>query len=69
MYQDKLKINDDKTEFLIIGSRQKLMNTGSSILLLQIKLTTAMGCSMDYQTVNCQIAKSTERCGKAIKLY
>ena len=23
MYQDKLKINDDKTEFLIIGSRQQ----------------------------------------------
>ena len=25
MYQDKLKINDDKTEFLIIGSRQQLL--------------------------------------------
>jgi len=26
MYQDKLKINDDKTEFLVIGSRQQLLN-------------------------------------------
>ena len=25
MYQDKLKINDDKTEFIIIGSRQQLL--------------------------------------------
>ena len=25
MYQDKLKVNDDKTEFLIIGSRQQLL--------------------------------------------
>ena len=25
MYLDKLKINDDKTEFLIIGSRQQLL--------------------------------------------
>ena len=25
MYQDKLKINDDKTEFLMIGSRQQLL--------------------------------------------
>ena len=25
MYQDKLKINDDKTEFLIIGSRQQTL--------------------------------------------
>ena len=25
MYQDKLKINDDKTEFLIIGSRQQML--------------------------------------------
>ena len=25
MYQDKLKINDDKTEFLAIGSRQQLL--------------------------------------------
>ena len=25
MHQDKLKINDDKTEFLIIGSRQQLL--------------------------------------------
>ena len=25
MYQDKLKIHDDKTEFLIIGSRQQLL--------------------------------------------
>jgi len=25
MFQDKLKINDDKTEFLIIGSRQQLL--------------------------------------------
>ena len=27
MYQDKLKINDDKTEFLIIGSKQQLLMT------------------------------------------
>ena len=25
MYRDKLKINDDKTEFLVIGSRQQLL--------------------------------------------
>jgi hypothetical protein len=25
MYQDKLKLNDDKTEFLIIGSRQQIL--------------------------------------------
>ena len=25
MYQDKIKINDDKTEFLIIGSRYQLL--------------------------------------------
>ena len=25
MYQNKLKINDDKTEFIIIGSRQQLL--------------------------------------------
>ena len=25
MYQDKLKINDNKTEFLIIGSRHQLL--------------------------------------------
>ena len=25
MYLDKLKINDDKTEFLVIGSRQQLL--------------------------------------------
>ena len=25
MYQDKLKINDDKTEFLIIGCRQQML--------------------------------------------
>ena len=25
MYQDKLKINDDKTEFLIIGSKQQML--------------------------------------------
>ena len=25
MHQDKLEINDDKTEFLIIGSRQQLL--------------------------------------------
>ena len=25
MYQNKLKLNDDKTEFLIIGSKQQLL--------------------------------------------
>ena len=25
MYRDKIKINDDKTEFLVIGSRQQLL--------------------------------------------
>ena len=30
MYQDKLKFNDDKTEFLIIGSRQQLLTITQS---------------------------------------
>ena len=30
MYRDKLKINDDKTEFLVIGSRQQLLKINHS---------------------------------------
>ena len=32
MYQDKLKLNDDKTEFLIIGSRQQILKVNPCMI-------------------------------------
>ena len=51
MYRDKLKINDDKTEFLVIGSRQQLLKINHcSVLagllmlrLLKLRVTSALG--------------------------
>ena len=43
MYQDKLKINDDKTEFLNIGSRQQL---------LKINPCTVRVCTTDIKPVS-----------------
>ena len=43
MYQDKLKINDDKTEFLVIGSKhqlQKIDNCSVRVGTIDIKLVS-----------------------------
>ena len=36
MYRDRLKINDDKTEFLVIGSRQQLLKILLVLLILSL---------------------------------
>ena len=36
MYKDKVKINDDKTEFLIIGSKQQLLKINTCTVLMSV---------------------------------
>ena len=54
MLQDRLRLNDDKTEFIIIGTRQKLakvniypMQVGESSIAQTSRVKTLGCCSMD----------------------
>ena len=60
MYRDKLKINDDKTEFLVIGSTQQLLkiNVGT-IDIKPVKVVRNLGARFDsHFSISTHISKS-----------
>ena len=65
MYRDKLKINDDKTEFLVIGSRQQLLKINHSsvrvgtIDIKPVKVVRNLGAWFDsHFSMSTHISKS-----------
>ena len=65
MYRDKLKINDDKTEFLVIGSRQQLLKINhcsvrvGTIDINPVKVVRNLGAWFDsHFSMSTHISKS-----------
>ena len=65
MYRDKLKINDDKAEFLVIGSRQQLLKINHSsvrvgtIDIKPVKVVRNLGACFDsHFSMSTHISKS-----------
>ena len=65
MYRDNLKINDDKTEFLVIGSRQQLLKINHSsvrvgtIDIKPVKVVRNLGAWFDsHFSMSTHISKS-----------